>query len=364
MVAWDAAYRFTAGDWSQAEGLLRVALGKRPGHLAEIRVRLTASHLALRKGRYAEAEAHLARADELTAADSALPFMNIDEVRVELAVARGDFERGVAHALDTLAAVGGPLGPHNIEAVIPLAVRAFASMAEAARDSGDDPAPVLARLQAFRREHPDVIGEYWVTGDKEGWYDAALRMHRAMLAAEESRAGQAPDEEIRWQHAAAACVVAERRWEEAYCRWREAEAWARRPARSRTETALPAAHRQAAELGAQPLVDSLVALARSARIPLTEAVRPDTGDVPALPGLTNREREILAHVMAGSTYPEIARTLVLSEKTVAVHVSNMLRKTGTANRVELAQLARRVRATAQHDPGAGARSSGPRDRRR
>ena len=34
--------------------------------------------------------------------------------------------------------------------------------------------------------------------------------------------------------------------------------------------------------------------------------------------------------------------LVLSEKTVSVHVSNMLRKTGTANRVELTQLAHRL----------------------
>ena len=34
---------------------------------------------------------------------------------------------------------------------------------------------------------------------------------------------------------------------------------------------------------------------------------------------------------------------MLSEKTVSVHVSNMLRKTGTTNRVELAQLAHRPR---------------------
>jgi DNA-binding NarL/FixJ family response regulator len=46
--------------------------------------------------------------------------------------------------------------------------------------------------------------------------------------------------------------------------------------------------------------------------------------------------------VAGRTYGEIARELVLSEKTVSVHVSHLLHKTGTANRVELAQLARRV----------------------
>jgi DNA-binding NarL/FixJ family response regulator len=54
------------------------------------------------------------------------------------------------------------------------------------------------------------------------------------------------------------------------------------------------------------------------------------------PGVTGREREILAQLIAGRTYAEIAKALVLSAKTVSVHVSNMLRKTGTANRVELA----------------------------
>ncbi|MGH3928264.1 MAG: LuxR C-terminal-related transcriptional regulator [Pseudonocardiaceae bacterium] len=37
---------------------------------------------------------------------------------------------------------------------------------------------------------------------------------------------------------------------------------------------------------------------------------------------------------------------MLSEKTVSVHVSHLLHKTGTANRVELAQLARRVTSPA------------------
>jgi DNA-binding NarL/FixJ family response regulator len=64
------------------------------------------------------------------------------------------------------------------------------------------------------------------------------------------------------------------------------------------------------------------------------------------PKLTSREREVLAHIVAGRTYGEIARELVLSEKTVSVHVSNMLHKTGAANRVELAQLARRLAAEA------------------
>ncbi|MGH8825005.1 MAG: response regulator transcription factor [Jiangellaceae bacterium] len=61
-----------------------------------------------------------------------------------------------------------------------------------------------------------------------------------------------------------------------------------------------------------------------------------------------REREMLNHIMAGRTYGEIARELVVSEKTVSVHVSHLLHKTGTANRVELAQLARRVAKAADN----------------
>ena len=40
----------------------------------------------------------------------------------------------------------------------------------------------------------------------------------------------------------------------------------------------------------------------------------------------------LALLATGRTYAQIARELFVSEKTVSVHVSNLLRKTGTANR--------------------------------
>jgi DNA-binding CsgD family transcriptional regulator len=62
--------------------------------------------------------------------------------------------------------------------------------------------------------------------------------------------------------------------------------------------------------------------------------------------LTARENEILRLVVAGRTYREIARALVISEKTVSAHISSMLRKTSTASRTELAQKYRRLTATA------------------
>ena len=50
---------------------------------------------------------------------------------------------------------------------------------------------------------------------------------------------------------------------------------------------------------------------------------------------------MLALVEQGRTNKEIAATLVISTKTVSVHISNILTKLGAANRTEAVTLARR-----------------------
>jgi DNA-binding NarL/FixJ family response regulator len=65
------------------------------------------------------------------------------------------------------------------------------------------------------------------------------------------------------------------------------------------------------------------------------------GDDPRLAGLTEREREVLAFLVAGRSNGEIAKELFISDKTVSVHVSHILRKTGTATRVAAAAWAER-----------------------
>jgi DNA-binding NarL/FixJ family response regulator len=52
--------------------------------------------------------------------------------------------------------------------------------------------------------------------------------------------------------------------------------------------------------------------------------------------LTEREHAITRLIAAGASNPEIAQQLFLSRKTVERHVSNVLRKTGSRNRAELA----------------------------
>ncbi|WTK91996.1 helix-turn-helix transcriptional regulator [Kribbella sp. NBC_01510] len=58
--------------------------------------------------------------------------------------------------------------------------------------------------------------------------------------------------------------------------------------------------------------------------------------------LTAREREVLALLVAGRSNGEIAKELVISDKTASAHVSNILRKTGTASRMAAAALATRL----------------------
>jgi DNA-binding NarL/FixJ family response regulator len=58
------------------------------------------------------------------------------------------------------------------------------------------------------------------------------------------------------------------------------------------------------------------------------------------PGLTEREREILDLVARGLTNAEIARRLVVSDKTVRNHVSNVFTKLQVAGRAEAVARAR------------------------
>jgi DNA-binding NarL/FixJ family response regulator len=58
--------------------------------------------------------------------------------------------------------------------------------------------------------------------------------------------------------------------------------------------------------------------------------------------LTAREQEVLALVARGQTNRQIADTLKISEKTVSVHVSNLLSKLGMASRTQAALYAARI----------------------
>jgi len=68
---------------------------------------------------------------------------------------------------------------------------------------------------------------------------------------------------------------------------------------------------------------------------------PPKAEQPA-PLLSEREREVLELIGAGSTNREIAERLYLSPHTVKEHTSALYRKLGARNRAEAVQLAQRI----------------------
>jgi len=55
-------------------------------------------------------------------------------------------------------------------------------------------------------------------------------------------------------------------------------------------------------------------------------------------GFTDRERQLLAFILAGSAIKEMAHELCITERTVKFHISNILTKTGSKNQKELLSL--------------------------
>jgi DNA-binding CsgD family transcriptional regulator/tetratricopeptide (TPR) repeat protein len=98
--------------------------------------------------------------------------------------------------------------------------------------------------------------------------------------------------------------------------------------------ALRRAQATAQRLGAAPLLREIERVARRARVPLL------AGECPKLDTLTPREREVLELLGWGRTNREIADELVLSVRTVGLHVSHILAKLGAGNRSEAARIAR------------------------
>ncbi|WP_380167957.1 AAA family ATPase [Jannaschia sp. R86511] len=123
------------------------------------------------------------------------------------------------------------------------------------------------------------------------------------------------------------------------------------PAWREAEDLLGAAARTAADLGARPLAERVAALGRRAGVPVAperdagDGAAPGAGDEPGRPmpvGLTAREQDVLRLVAQGWTNRQVGAALFISEKTVSVHLSNVMAKLGASGRTEAVSLAHRA----------------------
>ncbi|MEV0407464.1 response regulator transcription factor [Actinoallomurus sp. NPDC050550] len=89
----------------------------------------------------------------------------------------------------------------------------------------------------------------------------------------------------------------------------------------------------------QALVQAIRAVHDGHMLFAPEATEAMLAPAPVDPGsgvLTEREREVLVQIAQGRSNREIARALVVSEKTVKTHVSNILLKLGLQDRTQAA----------------------------
>ena len=259
-------------------------------------------------------------------------------------------------------------------------VEAAAAVADEARDRDDGATldEALAWADRVLEEAARRVESRGISPELGAKQEADLLLE--MARAHRTRIAGPPDPDA-WARLAERWLEVPIPYRAAHARWREAEAVLHsgpaapggRVDRARARDALLEAWRLAGDLGATPLRRELSRLAARARIPLPESTGPGSpgdgapaavegpGDravdragfalrlapaadaAPADPfNLSPREREVLGVLAEGRSNREIARRLFISERTVAVHVGNILAKLGVSGRVEAATVALRL----------------------
>jgi non-specific serine/threonine protein kinase len=311
---WSAAFvEFFAGDYAAARGLLEQAVAVRRT-IADPELAYALSYLgqvAREQEDYASAQTWL-------------------EESLSLSLAAGD-RRGAARTLDRLGTIAQARGDYALarsryEESLALARQADDSTEVAwslhnlgclALDQGDYTAARACFAQSLSsRDASDSIGfvhglaELSVLAAAEGLRAAAVRLAGATAALiERTGIPVQHSERGRYEH------------------------WL---ARSREALGEPAAAAAWAE-GQKMRLEQALAYALAPHEPMDFADSPPAGPRAAHTAniLTLREREVAALIAQGRTNRQIAKVLVITERTVAAHVEHILNKLGFASRTQI-----------------------------
>jgi DNA-binding CsgD family transcriptional regulator/tetratricopeptide (TPR) repeat protein len=268
---------------------------------------LCTADLAIAEGRYDDADTALLRALDLIGRS--------DDVEFGPAVC-ATAARSLADRAAAATARGMPADVDALRGRADVLVREAGTLVERAGDEGQAGPRTLAFLAQARAEASRLArGTPGLAGDASLWADA---------------------EEL-W-------TALHQPYETAYCQWRQADALlASRTGRRRAEALVLDAWETAATLGAGSLTAPLEEVAGRARIPLgADDPGRRSAKVGEELGLTIREVEVLGLLVAHRTDGQIAQALYISKKTASVHVSNILRKLGAANRIEAGEIGRQA----------------------
>jgi DNA-binding CsgD family transcriptional regulator len=321
-----AEFLLDAGRWNEADEVLanlevRRLTGIHPMFTNAYRARLAAAR--------GEVAAATACADRVEALAKDLPDQHLPRTVAWCARAESCLWSGNADQAMEFAglAIGVTTDPVLRAAAVTVRVRAAADIAERTRRGG----------QAVVDLVTDARG--WAATERGPAYEP----YAATTLAEVSRFDGERDPEP-WREAVDGWDAAGDLYREAYCRWRLAYALlGSRSGRPEAARELNRARRIADGLGALPLLHSIDRLSTTARIRLrgSELGRTHPRAIATELGLTYRELEVLPLLVAGRTNGEIAEALVISPRTVGVHVSRILTKLGASRRTEAADIARR-----------------------
>ena len=323
---------FRLGRWGDALHLIEEARRRqRPG---EEPVRLP--ELDIARGSFTEVRSYLERqlAEHPVVSQEQLgfPYANLAEIaswEQRFDDARGFVEAGLALTGD----LDEPLASGYVCAA---GMRAEADRAVQAR-AGNRSDEVDAAVEVGMRLLDHLRETMRRPGPAAGW----KREVGALLIECEAEGTRlrGEDDPAAWEGAVRAWEQLSMPYPAAICRWRQAAALLRSHRDgSEVRPVLGAAYRTAEALDASLLMESVLGLARRARVVVGEA----RGSAePRGAVLTAREDEVLELVAAGKTNRQIAEALFISEKTASVHVSNILRKLEVSTRGEAAAIAYR-----------------------
>ena len=343
-------YDLALGRWDRMRSSLRELLGLRQAQRWSAGARCWAAVLAALQGEGGVARMHLARAKELMPRPAVVGDSWFG-CEMLCSIALGDPVRAL-EVVEQCMAEATAIDPMTADLYLLRAGQAAGDLADLHAVSGPagSAAEWLGRIERLRGDDPPRFAA-------SGPQDLVRPAFAALYAADRARClGDRVGEPTLWEEASAATGAAGLRYDRARALFHLGRVLATaKGRRAAAAEALREARDISTDLGAQPLLELVDEVAAQAHLHLGAAAttrrRADEPrqpahlavDPPTLDGahLTPREREVLEHLVLGETYSQIARSLFLSEKTVSVHVSSLLRKTGTTNRVELAALSTR-----------------------